>query len=469
MSLHRITATASALALLCAAPPAGAGTKYAYDSAGRLIQVEYSSGVTINYSYDAAGNRRTITTTQLPNRPPVAVNDTASVAAGGSVNIQVRANDSDPDRNALTISAVSAVLGGGTAVIAGGGTHIRFTAPAQAGVSTFTYTVSDSKGGTNSASVTVTVGPPPNRQPAAVNDSATVVASGSVDIMVRSNDSDPDGDPLAVTALSTVTGGGTATIGGGGTHVRFAAPATAGTKSFTYTIADGRGGAATATVSVVVTPIPNRPPVAVNDSASVAASGTVDIQVRTNDSDPDGDPLTVTTVSSVSGGGTATIMGGGTHVRYNAPATGGARSFTYTISDGRGGVASATIAVTVAPPPNRAPVAQPDYAETETTGVVAIMVLANDSDPDGDPLTVTAVTTPISGTATIAPGGGYIFYSAPASIGQRTFNYTVSDGRGLNTTAKVTVVVTRLAGPCTPPPGQDTCVDMRIAPGGGGG
>ena len=66
----------------------------------------------------------------------------------------------------------------------------------------------------------------------------------------------------------------------------------------------------------------------------------------------------------------------------------GPDSFTYTISDGRGGTASATVSITVSPV-NDAPVANDDSATTtqDTAGTVA--VLANDSDPDSDPLTVT--------------------------------------------------------------------------------
>ena len=147
MMRRKLFVGVSLLAVFGLSCPASAGTKYSYDSAGRLIQAEYASGVTIRYSYDAAGNRRAITTTQLPNRAPVAVNDSASGLTSSAVDIQVRANDSDPDRNPITITSVSAVTGGGAAVIMGGGAYIRFTAPSTTGTKTFTYTISDGKGG----------------------------------------------------------------------------------------------------------------------------------------------------------------------------------------------------------------------------------------------------------------------------------------------------------------------------------
>lgn len=78
------------------------------------------------------------------------------------------------------------------------------------------------------------------------------MAGSSVDIQVRANDSDPDGDALTVTAVSGVTGGGSVAIMSGGAFVRYTASGAAGTATFTYTISDGRGGSATATVTVQV-------------------------------------------------------------------------------------------------------------------------------------------------------------------------------------------------------------------------
>lgn len=347
MLKRSLYAGACLLSAFSLALPATAGTKYSYDSAGRLIQVEYSSGVTIRYAYDAAGNRREIATTQIPNRAPVAINDNASVQASASVDIYVLANDSDADRNALTITGVSSVSGGGTPSIVGG-SYIRFTAPTSSGAKAFTYTISDGKGGTATATVTVTVAEIPNRAPIAVDDSVTVVASGSVDIYVRANDSDPDGDALTVTSVSAVNGGGTATVSGSGTYIQFTAPATAGSKTFTYTISDGKGASATATVTVTVTPPANRPPVATNDSVGIIAGNTEPVMVLANDSDPDGHPLTIIAVGGDTGSN-AQIAPGGMYINYTAPLMPATRTFTYTISDGHGGTSTATVTVTVMP------------------------------------------------------------------------------------------------------------------------
>lgn len=285
----------------------------------------------------------------------------------------------------------------------------------------------------------VTAGVPiPNRAPIAVDDSTNATTSAAVDVMVRANDSDPDGDALTVTAVGVPTGGGLVAIEGGGAHVRYTAPATTGVKTFTYTVSDGRGGAGTATVTVDVGAA-NGVPVAADDAVSVNASAAVDILVLANDGDPDGDALSVTAVGAPVGGGTVAIQGGGTYVRYTAPATGGAKTFAYTISDGRGGTASATVTVNVIVP-NRPPVAVNDSYEMEVYTTSWLHVLDNDSDADGDTLTITSV----SGTgASIGPGGGYLIY-AGGGMGFKTLYYTISDGRGGTATASVSIEMFRI-------------------------
>ncbi|MBC7895377.1 MAG: cadherin-like domain-containing protein [Cytophagaceae bacterium] len=104
------------------------------------------------------------------------------------------------------------------------------------------------------------------------------------------------------------------------------------------------------------------------------------------------------------------------------------------------------IAVTIADndaPVNQAPIAQPDNATTPMVTTITIPVLANDSDPDLDPLSVTTVTIPQHGAAQVAPSAQAVIYTpAQGFSGTDTFSYTVSDPNGGSTTATVTVLVT---------------------------
>jgi hypothetical protein len=141
------------------------------------------------------------------------------------------------------------------------------------------------------------------------------------------------------------------------------------------------------------------------------------------------------TVGSAPAHGTVSIAG---NVATYTPASGfaGRDSFTYVANYGRAARA-ATVSLTVTAT-NRAPVAVNDSAKTASMPIL-IPVLANDSDPDGDALSIVAVTVPTAGNAVIQ--GSKVFYTPPRKGPNSvvTFNYTVSDGRGKTATAKVTV------------------------------
>ena len=377
----------------------------------------------------------TITVSGAPNRPPQAVADNATTPFGRPVTIDVLANDRDPDGNALTIASVTQPAGGSVAIR---GTTLVFTpAPGFSGTARFTYTIDDGDGGSSSASVTVSVAVQPNRPPVAANDAATTAFGTPVTIAVLANDSDPDGNPLSVSAV-TLPAHGAAVISG--TSIVYSPEAGyAGPDSFGYTTSDGRGGSASATVTVTVTAQPNRPPVAVNDAATTFAGQPVTVAVLANDSDPDGDTLTIVGVTAPANG---TVAATATNVTYTpAPRFTGTDTFTYTIDDGRGGTATATVTVTVGPPPNRPPVAVNDAATTTSGQPVTVDVIANDSDPDGDPLTVQSVTAPALGTAQIS-GNQVVYTPAAGVLGTDTFDYTINDGRGGTATASVTITIT---------------------------
>jgi large repetitive protein len=375
----------------------------------------------------------TITVTVAPvNDPPVAVNDVAATNEDTPVTVAVLGNDSDPDGNPLLVTA--AVAANGTVVINGDGT-VTYTPNANFnGTDTISYTISDGAGGFSSATVTVTVAPV-NDAPVANPDAATTPEDAPVRIPVLANDTDLDGNPLTVTSATAPNG--TVVINPDGTITYTPNPNFNGPDTITYTISDGQGGTATTTVAVTVTPV-NDAPVAVNDVATTNEDTPVVIAPLTGDSDPDGDPLTVSAVNALHG--TVVINPDGTitytpDANYNGPDT-----ITYTISDGAGGFATATIAVSVAPV-NDVPVANPDAATTAEDTAVTVPVLANDSDLDGNPLSVTAATAP-NGSVVINPDGTVTYTPNANFSGTDTITYTISDGQGGTATSTVTITVT---------------------------
>ncbi|MGE4108506.1 MAG: Ig-like domain-containing protein [Bacteriovoracia bacterium] len=366
---------------------------------------------------------------------PLARPDTASVIVGATLVIPVLANDSDPDGDALTILNVGEATYGTTEILDG---QIRYVAGSLANVEdVFGYTISDGRGEIATSSVTVSILPLPNRAPVAVNDTVTVLPSQAILISVLANDSDPDGDALTLMSI-TAPGRGTAAISG--SQVSYLAPATPNVSTtFTYVASDGRGGTATGTVTVNISANPNRPPVAQNDASTVVYGQSVSVQVLANDSDPDGDSLTISSATNPSRG---TISISGMNIVYTPSGNfASTDAFTYTVRDPLGLTATATVSVVVTLPPNRAPIALNDATAVEQGQSVTVNVLTNDSDPDGQAIQVVSATGATKGTTVIS--ASTVTYTAGASAsGADSFQYTIRDSGGLTATATVNVTIT---------------------------
>jgi outer membrane protein OmpA-like peptidoglycan-associated protein len=281
-----------------------------------------------------------------------------------------------------------------------------------------------------------------DNEPPVANDNEFTVerdsSNNSLDVLA--NDSDPDGDPLTIVSV-TQPANGQVSISG---NVLLYTPAAGfvGTDNFSYTIDDGFGGQASANVTVNVLS-PNQPPEANDVFASTVRTQPVDIDVLANDSDPDGDPLTIVSFTQPANGSVSQVNG---LLRYQPdPLFYGEDSFSYTISDGRGGEDTANVVVEVQFA-NQAPVANPDSASGPAGVQITVDVLANDFDPDGDPIEVISVTrvTAAPAQAVINPDGTISFTISSTCSGFNVFNYTISDPFGATDSA--TVTITRTAG-----------------------
>jgi len=184
-----------------------------------------------------------------------------------------------------------------------------------------------------------------NFPPQAVADAYTVQRDAAAAVLaVIANDSDPDGDTLIVVS-ATPAAHGTVTVNGGTLSYQ-PAPGYVGPDTFSYTIRDPAGLTSTAAVNVTVVAAPpaNQPPIAVNDFAQAGYNQPVTIDVLANDSDPDGDALVIESWTQPPNG-TVTQGPGRTLVYRSKPDYIGYELFTYTIVDGRGGRATASVRV----------------------------------------------------------------------------------------------------------------------------
>ena len=210
------------------------------------------------------------------------------------------------------------------------------------------------------------------------------------------------------------------------------------------TTQDGSGAAIKARVFSAVDL--NDAPVAQDDSFSLPEDGalTGESVLADNgngaDSDIDGDTLTVSLVSDVSNG-TLTLNPDGSFDYTPDTDFAGSDSFTYAVDDGNGGTDQATVTLDV-DAVNDDPSAASDIGRTDEDTPVTVAVLDNDTDIDGDTLTVTSSSGSVEGGTTQVNPDGTITYTPPEDfVGEDSFTYEVSDGASGTATGTVTVTV----------------------------
>ena len=339
-------------------------------------------------------------------------------------------NDSDPDGDDLTVTGTTSPDGD---VTINDDDTLEFTPnPDFNGPTTITYIITDGNGGEDTATVDVTVNPV-NDGPLAEDDNATTGSGSPVTVSVLDNDSDPEDDPLTIVSASSPNG--TVEINDDGTLTFTPDEDFVGEAQVNYTVSDGE--LTDPAVLFVEVTEPEQTPVATDDVAETPEDTPVTIDVLSNDTDPNGDLLEVKEATSPDG--TVTVNDDGTLEFTPNPDFNGETTITYVICDPDGNENTGTVTVTVTPV-NDAPVTADDFAGTNEETPVIIDILANDSDPDGDPLVVHAATSP-NGDVVINDDGTITFTPEPGFSGPAEITYTVSDGNGGETPGTVEVLV----------------------------
>jgi hypothetical protein len=190
--------------------------------------------------------------------------------------------------------------------------------------------------------------PPENHPPLAVNDTLSIPENTEILIAVLANDSDPDGNPLVVQSVDTTATVGSVRIEAGDTTLTYIpVPDYAGKDSLKYLMSDGQGGLDSAFVFITLTEV-NHPPVAMNDSLTGQQDSVLTVCPLENDLDPDDDPLTLYEAGEVGASWSVSIDPGDTTLTFTpAPGFAGEAVFEYVISDGKGGLDTAEVRITV--------------------------------------------------------------------------------------------------------------------------
>jgi hypothetical protein len=385
-----------------------------------------------------------------PNNAPDAVNDTLAIGYESEVNINVLNNDTDIDGDKISVTAVSVSPSEGIATINADGTIKFIAAVGFVGVANITYTISDGKGGADSASVAVTVTPLTiNIAPdAIIDEKLSTTEDTAIIIDVLHNDIDANGDILTIVSATVVESQGKVEIVDN--KLLFTPKNNYnGEAEITYTISDGvltDTTTATVTVSAV-----NDAPIATNDVATTKENEAVTIDVLANDMDVDGDILTITKANSTDG--TAVIVDGKIVFTPSENFVGTA-NITYTISDRTtGGLTSLAIASVNVVSSNHAPtdllVAGASVSEHAAAGTVVATMSVVDADMPNDSFTF-ALDGKDAGLFAIDKNGTItVLKSDSLALGcidggedsSRVVNVTVTDAAGESYSEAVTITV----------------------------
>jgi VCBS repeat-containing protein len=291
---------------------------------------------------------------------------------------------------------------------------------------------------------TLTVGG--DSQPVAVDDSyetsAGTLLTVDAENGVLANDTDPNGDPLTASVVTT-TANGVLTLNANGSFTYTPNDNFTGADTFTYVANDGTQNSNEATVTITVN-AENTAPVAVEDTYTVDEDVVLEgTSVLANDTDADEDTLTAV-LGTGPENGTLELNADGTFTYTPELNFNGTDSFTYMANDGQADSAPATVTINVTPV-NDGPTAVADSyttpVETALTVVQASGLLANDTDVDGNPLTATVETQPSNGTLTLEADGSFTYTPNAGFSGADTFTYRANDGTVDSDPATVTITV----------------------------
>ena len=443
---------------------AGVGT-YTIDEFGNLNFVpedDYNGDASIDYTIADNGglvsNQATIQITVNPvNDFPIALEETLVTNEDTPVNGDLSDNVTDIEGHNLSFSTVGSTLPDpitvGEVVMNPNGTFTFTPVDGFNGDVTFTYEVCDD--GTPSkcaqAVVRITVSPT-NDAPVATNDVSGTTPETAVVIRVLDNDTDPDGDDLEVSSITTQPTSGMVSINLDGTITYTPNEGFEGTDTFEYEVCDGDGSigtlCSTATVSVTVTE-DDLPPIAVDDTFEGDEDTTISGDLLLNDSDVNADGLVINTVPVNSpANGLLTINANGTFSYIPNADFFGTDIFTYEVCDDSDPIQCVEADVTITiNPVNDAPVASGETLNTSEDTPVNGDLSDNVSDLEGDGFSfaVVAGTEPdpiTEGTLVVNPNGTYTFTPADNFSGTITFDYEVCDDGNPAQCSTASVVIT---------------------------
>ena len=396
--------------------------------------------------------------------PPEVENDTALLRNGGSTTIAPLNNDFDPSGGILVLQSVSAPPDSGVTVTVVDHSLLQITAASTVPANlTVDYTVTN---GTSSATGKVAIVPVTQSQPqppVVTNDTAVVRAGDVVTVPVLDNDSSPSGLNLSVDSQVSLVGDELGTAWVSEDTLRFRAGDQPGRTSYAYTAKDDQGQTASGVLTVEVRAQDaehNSAPSPRNLEARTLSGSATNITVPLDGIDPDGDSVSLVGLNQAPSLGSVEVNSSWLTYKPSEGAS-GTDTFTYVVEDRFGAQSTGTVRVGVAQssPLNVAPVATDDLVVAKPGRTVAVDVLSNDLDTDGDTLSLEGDPVSSDPSLGVSTRAGRLVLNLPDKEGNHSVAYTVSDGRGGTDTGTVTVQVSKDA-PLANPVGVDDYVTV---------
>jgi len=388
-----------------------------------------------NFSTDGTSNELTIKT----NKTPIAVNDVFATS-GADISGSLAINDSDPENGTLIYKTtpISAPTKG-ILTIQPNGSFTYVVLPTATGTDEFIYEVCDN--GTPAACaqgrVVIEFN---NLAPLAVNDNYIAEQSTVINGRMNLNDTDPNENELVYSTTPELAPlHGSVVIQEDGSFIYTPVTDYVGTDSFTYKVCD-KGipvQCSTAIVSLELTklvPI-NRAPIAVSDINNTLTNTVISGNVLTNDFDPDGNELALNTTPVVlPAHGSVVILANGNYTYTPNSGYVGEDYFTYSVCEKNTSpvlCSEANVTIEVRELINAAngtPVANEDEVVVQAEKSILIAVLANDFDPDGNPIHISRIPTSVShGTLVQNPSGTFTYTPETGFTGTDQFVYEICD------------------------------------------
>ena len=396
--------------------------------------------------------------------PPEAENDTALLRNGGSTTIAPLNNDFDPSGGILVLQSVSTPPDSGVTVTVVDHSLLQITAASTVPANlTVDYTVTNGTSSTTGKVAIVPVTQSQPQPPVVTNDTAVVRAGDVVTAKVLDNDTSPSGLNLSVDSQVSLVGDELGTAWVSENTVRFRAGDQPGRTSYAYTAKDDQGQTASGVLTVEVRAQDtehNSAPSPQNLEARTLAGSATNITVPLDGIDPDGDSVSLVGLNQAPSLGSVEINSSWLTYTPSEGAT-GTDTFTYVVEDRFGAQATGTVRVGVAQasPLNVAPVATDDLVVAKPGRTVAVDVLSNDLDTDGDSLSLEGDPVSSDPSLGVSTRAGRLVLDLPEKEGNHSVTYTVSDGRGGTDTGTVTVQVSSNA-PLANPVGVDDYVTV---------